>query len=190
MSGDPEQVYFADGLVEDITTALSCIRSLFVIARNSAFNYQGHTVDVRQIGRDLGVRYALEGSVRRAGNRLRVTTQLIDATSGGHIWAVRYDRDVSDIFAVQDEIATSVAGVHRARTGRCRAAAHVLRKPPERLDAWEAYQRGGYGTSTNTDQRAKTRLRRPSFRRAIALDPNFAPVAITDMHWPFNGRFG
>ena len=111
MSGDPEQVYFVDGLVEDITTALSCIRSLFVIARNSAFAYQGRAVDVRQIGRDLGVRYALEGSVRRAGNRLRVTTQLIDAASGGHIWAGRYDRDVSDIFAIQDEIATSVAGV-------------------------------------------------------------------------------
>jgi adenylate cyclase len=111
MSDDPEQVYFADGLVEDITTALSCIRSLFVSARNSAFTYQGRGWDVRQIGRDLGVRYALEGSVRRAGNRLRVTTQLIDATSGGHIWAGRYDRDVSDIFAMQDEIATSLAGI-------------------------------------------------------------------------------
>ena len=111
MSGDPDQVYFTDGLVEDITTALSCIRSLFVIARNSAFAYQGRAVDVRQIGRELGVRYAMEGSVRRSGNRLRVTAQLIDAVSGGHVWAERYDRDVSDIFAVQDEIATRVAGV-------------------------------------------------------------------------------
>lgn len=94
MSGDPEQVYFVDGLVEDITTALSCIRSLFVIARNSAFAYRDRAVDVRQIGRDLGVRYALEGSVRRAGNRLRVTTQLIDTASGVHIWAERYDRNL------------------------------------------------------------------------------------------------
>src|SRR5271154_157099 len=172
MSGDPEQVYFTDGLVEDITTALSCIRSLFVIARNSAFNYQGRTVDVRQIGRDLGVRYALEGSVRRAGNRLRVTAQLIDASSGGHVWAERYDRDVSDIFAVQDEIATSVAGVIEPALADAEQQ-RVLRKPPERLDAWEAYQRGlwhfnKYGSGEN--QAAQT-----FFRRAIALDPNFAP---------------
>ena len=111
MSDDRDQVYFADGLVEDITTALSCIRSLFVIARNSAFAYRHRAVDVRQIGRDLGVRYALEGSVRRTGNRLRVTTQLIDTNSGVHVWAERYDRDLSDIFSMQDEIATSVAGV-------------------------------------------------------------------------------
>jgi adenylate cyclase len=172
MSGDPEQVYFIDGLVEDITTALSCIRSLFVIARNSAFAYQGRTVEVRQIGRDLGVRYALEGSVRRAGNRLRVTAQLIDATSGGHVWAERYDRDVSDIFAVQDEIATSVAGVIEPALADAEQQ-RVLRKPPERLDAWEAYQRGlwhfyKYGSGEN--QAAQT-----FFRRAIALDPNFAP---------------
>ncbi len=172
MSGDSEQVYFIDGLVEDITTALSCIRSLFVIARNSAFSYQGRTVDVRQIGRDLGVRYALEGSVRRAGNRLRVTAQLIDATSGSHVWAERYDRDVSDIFAVQDEIATSVAGVIEPALADAEQQ-RVLRKPPERLDAWEAYQRGlwhfnKYGSGEN--QAAQT-----FFRRAIALDPNFAP---------------
>jgi TolB-like protein len=89
ISGDPEQIYFVDGLVEDITTALSCIRSLFVIARNSAFAYQGRSVDIRQIGRDLGVRYAMEGSVRRAGNQLRVTAQLIDTASGSHVWAGR-----------------------------------------------------------------------------------------------------
>ena len=172
MSGDPEQVYFADGLVEDITTALSCIRSLFVIARNSAFAYQGRAADVRQIGRDLGVRYALEGSVRRVGNRLRVTVQLIDAASGGHVWAERYDRDVSDIFAVQDEIATSVAGVVEPALADAEQR-RALRKPPERLDAWEAYQRGlwhfnKYGPEEN--QTAQT-----FFRQAIALDPNFAP---------------
>ena len=172
MSGDPEQAYFTDGLVEDITTALSCIRSLFVIARNSAFAYQDRAADIRQIGRDLGVRYVLEGSVRRAADRLRVTTQLIDATTGGHVWAGRYDRDLSDIFAVQDEIATSVAGtIEPALTNA--EQQRVLRKPPERLDAWEAYQRGlihfyNHGSAEN-------RAARTFFRQAIALDPNFAP---------------
>jgi adenylate cyclase len=172
MSGDPEQVYFVDGLVEDITTALSCIRSLFVIARNSAFAYKGRAVDVRQIGRELGVRYVLEGSVRRAGNRLRITSQLVDAITGAHLWAGRYDRDLSDIFAVQDEITASVAGVIEPALAEAEQQ-RVLRKPPERLDAWEAYQRGlwhfnKYGPEEN--QTAQT-----FFRRAIALDPNFAP---------------
>lgn len=172
MSDDPGQVYFVDGLVEDITTALSCIRSLFVIARNSAFTYKARAVDVRQIGRDLGVRYVLEGSVRRAGNRVRITAQLIDATSGAHVWAERYDRDRSDIFAVQDEITASVAGIIEPALAEAEQQ-RVLRKPPERLDAWEAYQRGlwhfnKYGPVEN--QTAQT-----FFRRAIALDPNFAP---------------
>jgi adenylate cyclase len=172
MSGDPEQVYFVDGLVEDITTALSCIRSLFVIARNSAFTYKDRAVDVRQIGRDLGVRYVLEGSVRRAGNRLRITSQLVDAITGAHLWAERYDRDLSDIFAVQDEITASVAGVIEPALAEAEQQ-RVLRKPPDRLDAWEAYQRGlwhfnKYGLEEN--QTAQT-----FFRRAIALDPNFAP---------------
>ncbi len=172
MSGDPEQIYFIDGLVEDITTALSCIRSLFVIARNSAFAYQGRAVDVRQIGRDLGVRYAMEGSVRRAGNRLRVTAQLIDAASGGHVWAERYDRDVSDIFAVQDEIATRVAGVIEPALADAEQR-RVLRKLPERLDAWEAYQRGLWHFYKYTPEENKTAL--TFFLRAIVLDPNFAP---------------
>jgi adenylate cyclase len=172
MSGDPEQVYFVDGLVEDITTALSCIRSLFVIARNSAFTYKGRAVDVRQIGRDLGVRYVLEGSVRRAGNRFRITSQLVDAITGAHLWAERYDRDLNDIFAVQDEITASVAGVIEPALAEAEQQ-RVLRKPPERLDAWEAYQRGlwhfnKYGPEEN--QTAQT-----FFRRAVALDPNFAP---------------
>ena len=172
MSADPEQVYFVDGLVEDITTALSCIRSLFVIARNSAFTYKGRAVDVRQIGRELGVRYVLEGSVRRVGNRLRITSQLVDAIAGAHLWAGRYDRDLSDIFAVQDEITASVAGVIEPALADAEQR-RVLRKPPERLDAWEAYQRGlwhfnKFGPEEN--QTAQT-----FFRRAIALDPNFAP---------------
>src|SRR5215212_4985033 len=111
MSGDPEQDYFADGMVEDLITALSRIRELFVIARNSSFTYRGRAVDVKQVGRELGVRYVLEGSVRRAGQRVRVNAQLIDAETGGHLWADRLDREVTDIFALQDELTTELVGV-------------------------------------------------------------------------------
>ena len=110
MSGDAEQEFFADGIAEDIITALSKAHWLFVIARNSSFSYKGKSVDVRGVGRDLGVRYVLEGSVRKAGNRVRITAQLIDATSGHHVWAERYDRALEDIFAVQDEITRSIIG--------------------------------------------------------------------------------
>src|SRR6267143_5319627 len=111
MSGDPEQEYFADGMSEDIITALSRFKALFVIARNSSFTYKGRAVDVKQVGRELGVRYVLEGSVRKATNRVRITGQLVDALTGAHLWAERYDRDLSDIFTVQDEIAASVTAV-------------------------------------------------------------------------------
>jgi adenylate cyclase len=159
-------------MAEDIITALSRFKSLFVIARNSSFTYKGRAVDIRQVGRELGVRYVLEGSVRKGGDRVRITAQLIDAISGGHVWAERYDRDLSDIFAVQDEMTASVAGLIEpalAEAERQRA----LRKPPDRLDAWEAYQRGlwhfyKYGPEEN--QTALT-----FFRQAVALDPNFAP---------------
>lgn len=169
---DPEQEYFADGLVEDIITALSRFKSLFVIARNSSFIYKGRAIDIRQVGRELGVRYVLEGSVRKGGNDVRITAQLIDAISGAHVWAERYDRGLSDLFAVQDEMTASVVGViEPALVGA--EQQRVLRKPPDRLDAWEAYQRGlwhfyKYGPDEN--QTALT-----FFRQAIALDPNFAP---------------
>jgi adenylate cyclase len=191
MSGDPEQEYFADGMVEDIITELSRIRWLFVIARNSTFTYKGQAVPVKQVARELGVRYVLEGSVRKGGNRVRVTAQMIDATSGAHIWAERYDRDLSDIFAVQDEITASVAGVIEPALAEAEQQ-RVLRKPPERLDAWEAYQRGlwhfnKYGPEEN--QTAQT-----FFRQAIALDPNFAPghygyaLALQWEIWHFSTR--
>jgi adenylate cyclase len=172
MSGDPEQEYFADGMVEEIITALSRIRWLFVIARNSSFTYKGQAVNVKRVGHDLGVRYILEGSVRRGGNRVRVTAQLIDAISGAHVWAERYDRDLSDIFAVQDEITASVAGVIEPALAEAEQQ-RVLHKPPDRLDAWEAYQRGlwhfnKYGAEDN-------KIAQTFFRQAIALDPNFAP---------------
>jgi adenylate cyclase len=172
MGGDPEQEYFADGMVEDILTALSRIRWLFVIARNSSFTYKGKAVDVKQVARELGVRYVLEGSVRRGGSRVRVTAQLIDAETGAHLWAERYDRDLTDIFAVQDEITASVAGIIEPALAQAEHQ-RIMRKPPERLDAWEAYQRGlfhcnKYGART-------TRSHSVFFRQAIALDPNFAP---------------
>ena len=111
MSGDPEQEYFADGMVEEIITALSRIRWLFVIARNSSFTYKGQAVDVKQVGRELGVRYVLEGWVRKGGNRVRITAQLIDAANGAHLWADRFDGALEDIFELQDKVASSVAGV-------------------------------------------------------------------------------
>jgi TolB-like protein len=111
MSGDPEQDYFADGMVEEIITALSRIRWLFVIARNSSFTYKGQAVDVKQVGRELGVRYVLEGSVRKAGGRVRITAQLIDAQNGTHLWADRFDGSLEDVFELQDKVASSVAGI-------------------------------------------------------------------------------
>jgi len=111
IGGDPEQEYFVDGMVEEIITALSRIRWLFVVARNSSFTYKGQAVDVKQVGRELGVRYVLEGSVRKGGNRVRITGQLIDAVSGTHLWADRFDGLIEDVFELQDKIASSVAGV-------------------------------------------------------------------------------
>lgn len=169
---DPEQEYFVDGLVEDIITALSRFKSLFVIARNSSFTYKGRAVDVRQVGRELGVRYVLEGSVRKGSNRLRVTAQLIDAISGAHVWAERYDRNVSDVFAVQDEMTASVAGLIEPALAEAERQ-RVLRKPPDRLDAWEAYQRGLWHFYKYGPEENQTAL--AFFRQAIALDPNFAP---------------
>jgi adenylate cyclase len=171
MSGDPEQEYFADGIAEDIITMLSRDQSLFVIARNSTFTYKGREVDVKQVGRELGVRYVLGGSVRRGGNRARINAQLTDAETGKHLWADRYDRYPADIFAVQDEITEAVAiAVVPAVTHmeRHRAA----RKPPENLGAWEAYQRGlwHFFHFRPIENEAAKKL----FRRAIDLDPNFA----------------
>jgi len=191
MSGDPEQEYFADGLVEDITTGLSYIRWLFVIARNSSFMYKGRTVDIKQVGRELGVRYVLEGSVRKGGNRLRITAQLIDAVSGAHVWAERYDRDISDVFAIQDELTANVAGIIEPALAQAEQQ-RVLRKSSDRLDAWEAYQRGlwhfnKYAFAEN--QKALT-----FFRQTIAHDPQFAPghygyaLALHWDIWHFSNR--
>ena len=171
MSGDSEQEYFSDGVAEDIITELSRSRSLFVIARNSSFTYKGRAVDVKQVARELGVRYVVEGSVRRSGNRIRVTAQLIDAETGNHIWAERYDRALEDVFEVQDEITVAVTteifpNVAEAEQRR------ALRKPPENLGAWEAYQRGLWHLAKfgRTDVVKAQHF----FERAIALDAAFA----------------
>ena len=130
MSGDPEQEYFVDGMVEEIITALSRIRWLFVIARNSSFTYKGQAIDVKQVGRELGVRYVLEGSVRKAGGRVRITAQLIDAMTGAHLWADRFDGSLEDVFDLQDKVASSVAGRHRAGVAGRRD--RPFGRPPDR----------------------------------------------------------
>jgi adenylate cyclase len=172
LSGDPEQEFFADGMAEEIITALSRYRWFFVIARNSSFTYKGRAVDVTQVAKELGVRYVLEGSVRKAGNRVRVTAQLIDATTRSHIWAKHYDRELDDIFALQDEITETIVAAIEPELGAFeRERAH--RKPPENLDAWGSYQRGLwhlYRYRTEDSTKAQE-----FFRRAIEFDPNFAP---------------
>ena len=171
LSGDPEQEYFTDGMVEDIIAALSHIRWLFVIARNSSFTYKGRTVDVKQVGRELGVRYVLEGSVRKAANRVRITGQLIDATTGGHLWADRFEGTLDDIFELQDQMATSVVGaiapqLERAEIERAR------QKPTESLDAYDCYLRGVADVQKGTKAAIEDAL--PLFHKAIQLDPSFA----------------
>jgi len=171
MSSDPEQEFFADGIAEEIITALSRFPSLFVIARNSCFTYKARAVDVKQVGRELGVRYVLEGSLRKAGNRLRVTAQLVEAETGNHVWAERYDRDPADIFAVQDEISLAVTTAIAPAIADAEVY-RALRKPPGNLDAWAAYQRGLWHMSrANAEDNA---LAETFFQQAIDLDPNFA----------------
>ena len=141
MSGDPEQEYFVDGLVEDIITALSRFKSLFVIARNSTFTYKGKAVDIKQVGSELGVRYVLEGSVRKAGNRLRITGQLIDSTTGAHIWADRYDGELAKIFDLQDKVTTDVVGAIAPKLEQAEID-RVKRSPTTSLNAYDHYLRG------------------------------------------------
>jgi adenylate cyclase len=171
LSGDPEQDYFADGIAQDIITLLSKSRGLFVIAHNSTFSYKGHVIEVKAVGRELGVRYVLEGSVRKAGNRVRVTAQLIEATTSGHIWAERYDRDLADIFAVQDEITTSVSTAILPALERSERE-RTARKPPDSLEAWECYHRGLWHFSKF--EAAENTLALRFFGLALEFDPNFA----------------
>jgi TolB-like protein len=171
LSGDAEQEYFADGVVEEIITALSRIRWLFVIARNSSFTYKGRAVDVKQISRELGVRYVLEGSVRKAANRVRITGQLIDASAGTHLWAERFEGSLDDIFELQDQIATSVVGAIAPQLERAEIE-RAKRKPTENLGAYDYYLRGMADLHRGTREVIGEALL--LFERAIELDPDFA----------------
>ncbi|MGV7214256.1 winged helix-turn-helix domain-containing protein [Bradyrhizobium sp. UFLA05-112] len=171
LSGDPEQEYFADGMAEEIVTALSRNKQLFVIARNSSFAFKDRSVEIKQVARDLGVRYILEGSVRKSGSRVRITGQLIDAASGTHLWADRYDGALEDIFELQDQVAAKVAGaiapsVNQAEIERAK------RKPTSNLDAYDYYLRGEAAHFEYT--RDATDRAIGLYERAIALDPQFA----------------
>jgi len=173
MSGDPEQEYFADGITEDIITALSRVRQFFVIARNSTFQYKHSSPDVRQVATALGVRYVVEGSVRKVGDRVRISAQLVDGGTGNHIWAERFDRDLGDIFAIQDEITRSIVGqiepeLSRAEYERAKAS------PPENLGAWELFHRGMTLIARRTkDGNAEARR---LLERSLILDPGFGPA--------------
>ena len=178
LNGDPQQDYFSDGIAEDITTELSRFSELVVIARNSAFQYKGNAVDVRQVGRELGARYVLEGSVRRSADRVRIAVQLIDATTGTHRWAERYDRELHDAFAIQDEVVRAIvttlaAHVIRAETER------TLLKPPTAWEAYEYYLRGAEGYFLHETRRTKGSLyeARQLLEQSLAIDPNYARAA-------------
>jgi adenylate cyclase len=171
MSGDPEQEYFADGIVEDIITALSRFKSLFVIARNSSFTYKGRAADIKQVGRDLGVRYVLEGSVRKAANKVRITGQLIDSETGAHLWADRFDGSLEDMFELQDYVTTSVVGAIAPKLDQAEMD-RAKRKPSAHLDAYDCFLRGKAHLYDRTRESTEEALR--LFYRAIELDPNFA----------------
>ena len=173
MSGDPEQEYFSDGISEDIITDLSKLSELHVIARNSTFTYKGKAVDVKQVGRELGVRYVLEGSVRRAGNRVRVTGQLIDAASGAHVWADRFDRDLTDIFAVQDELTQEIISALKIKLSAAEKAL-VVGSGTRNVDAHDFFLRGRELMFANKRDQTTFDQSTACFRRAIALDPNYA----------------
>jgi TolB-like protein len=170
LSGDPQQDYFADGIVEEITTALSRMRWLFVIARNSSFTFKGKAVDIKVVGRELGVRYVLEGSVRKASNRVRVSGQLIDATSGAHLWADRFDGGLEDVFDLQDQVTAKVIGAIAPKLEQAEME-RAERKPTESLDAYDYYLRGIASTYPGTKDRITDALLQ--FQKAIELDPNF-----------------
>ena len=173
MSNDPDQDFLGDGITEDLITSLSKIRSFKVISRESTFSYKGQAVDIRQVAQELDVRYVLEGSVRKAGSRVRVTVQLIDADTGHHVWAERYDREMEDIFDLQDEMVEIIAAALEPELNAFERE-RALRKPPENLDAWELYQRALWHMWTYEKDHATTAMQ--LFNEAIESDPDFAPA--------------
>ena len=185
MSGDPEQDYLADGMVEDIVTGLSRIKWLFVIARNSSFVYKGRAVDVRQVGRELGVRYVLEGGVRKAGARLRVTAQLVEAETGAHLWADKFDGELKDVFEVQDQITERVVGVVEPSLRKSEIE-RSRRKRPERLDAYDLYLRAS--SLLTSISLVNAPIAAELLREALELDPSYA-AAHAYLAWCHQIRF-
>ncbi len=182
MSGDPEQEYFSDGITEDIITALSKITDIFIVSRNSTFTYKGQAVDVRRVGREQGVRHVLEGSVRRSGNRLRITSQLIDATTGNHLWAERYDRTLDDIFALQDEITREVTIAIQVKLTDGEQA-RIAAAGTNNFDAWELTVKGV--RLMQNAVRADNQMARQLLQEAVGLDPKYASAwcALGWVHW-------
>src|SRR5262245_47272819 len=174
MTGDAKQDYFVDGIVEEITTVISRLPWLFVIARNSSFTYKGRAIDVKQVARELGVRYVLEGSVRKAGNRVRITGQLIDTATGAHIWADRFDGALDDIFELQDEVSSSVVGAIEPKL-RLAEIERARRKPTESLDAYDLYLRALEEGHRDTEE--GTRLAIDLAKQTLNIDPSYAPAA-------------
>ena len=174
MSGDPEQEYFADGMVEEIITALSRFKWLFVIARNSSFTFKGKAVDIKEVGRRLGVRYVLERSVRKAAGKVRITGQLIDALTGAHIWADRFERDLTDVFALQDEVTVAVVSAIQPKLLQTEIAM-ATRRRPESLTAYDFHLRAMQQSYLTTREGVAEALRQA--HRALELDPRFGPVA-------------
>jgi TolB-like protein/cytochrome c-type biogenesis protein CcmH/NrfG len=188
MSDDPEQEYFSDGISEDIITALSKLRWFFVIARNSSFLYKGKAVHVKQIGKDLGVGYILEGSVRKSGGRVRITAQLNDVANGSHIWAERYDRDVADVFAVQDEITESIVAAIEPQLYAAENI-RIRRKPPSNLDAWDLVMQAlsYYWRVTRQDHAVAQDL----LKKAIAIEPNYGQaLGVLAASYTFGAHMG
>ena len=175
LSGDPQQEYFSDGITEDIITELSRFSELAVIARNSTFQYKGRTIDVRDVKRQLGVRYVLEGAIRRAGDRIRVNAKLIDAASGAHLWAERYDREVSDVFAVQDEVTRAIVTVLAGYVNMAEADRTLL-KPPAAWEAYDYYLQGtrAYWLGFTESSVASTYEARRLLEKSLSIDPNYA----------------
>jgi adenylate cyclase len=197
LSSDPQQDYFSDGITEDITTELSRFSELMVIARNSAFQYKGKAVDIRQVGRELNTRYVLEGSVRRCGDRVRITAQLIDAVTGAHRWGERYDRELHDVFAVQDEVARAIVVILAAHVKRAEIERTLL-KPPVAWEAYEYYLRGAEAFFLHLSRRTKASLNdaRRLLEQCLAIDPDYAR-AYAMLSWthtqaytePFDGDY-
>jgi adenylate cyclase len=194
LSGDPQQDYFSDGITEDITTELSRFSELAVIARNSAFQYKGKAVDIRQVGRELGARYVLEGSVRRSGDRVRITAQLTDAMTGAHRWAERYDRELHDVFAVQDEVVRAIVAILVAHVNRAEIE-RVLLKPPAAWEAYEYYLRGAEAFFSHQNKASLHDARR-LLEQSLAIDSGYARAAAM-LSWthlraytqPFDGDY-